>query len=265
MNIENRDTENFAKQEALLANPSFKRFAGTLELYQDILRNTNKDDTRTIRERMRSLYSHDNTQQEDLTPDEAERSANADSIINDILRDCEAGRFSKEKMVSSMFDSDFGDLLLKNFTPKKVGETDERGRVFLSNIVSYDITKGGEIMIIVGSTGIEGQEVILGIKNGILELTKRIQSGEINGNRVVMKSWLLGGKRKNIARHYLGNDLPIGDVPDSDEDLEGLQKIACHFNRRMLRAYLLNGELPEVGEVVMSTDEFVEYINNHIS
>ena len=85
--------------------------------------------------------------------------------------------------------------------------------------------------------------------DGVKSIKKLLESGKLNADKIMMKSWLLGRNKK------------AENVSSDDDEYESIQFLALQYNRESLKNYLETGNKPEVRQLVVTKDEFLQEIN----
>ena len=117
------------------------------------------------------------------------------------------------------------------------------------------------ISVHISPSNTESKEVNKKKEEGRRVLAEKLRKGELKADKIIMKSWLLSKERDAEIRQSFGKDVTIKNVPPDDEEYAVIQFLALQYNQKSLKKYLETGEKPEVRQIIMTKDEFLQQFN----
>lgn len=247
--------EILSEREVLLSNAAFQRFASGFDLYQKLL--GEKPDARDeIRNRMRTI--HVDGPKSYLGKPESEEKNMVEphiALSEDVLRQCEEGRFTPKGFADALLSSKYGRIIIRELSQKRAGEVDEAsGMVYVNDAMRYHFDDENQTQISLHIDPIDASTVsVLGkIKEGLMAVATQLEKNEIPATQVSMTSWLISPK---LAERLLGKDIEVQMGQNPYDALPALK-----FNQKKLEAYLTTGEFPLIGKIVMTKEEFINRI-----
>lgn len=262
-----QNNEKLANKEKMLSNSAFKRFAGGFELYQELINREESSDSRNlIISRMRELYKPNLNKlgQEDGHEDETEKALRAAllELILLTLRECEEKKFDIKGLADKISAS---TPLYDSFSAgwnHKAGDIEQAsGMIYANELYAYKIEDDDTISVHVSPSNTENKDISKKLEEGRRAVAEKLRNGELKANKIIMKSWLLSRERETITRRAIGNNIIIEDVPLDDEQYEAIQFLALQYNQQSLKKYLETGDKPEIRQVVMTKNEFLQTVN----
>ena len=251
--------ENLSNKEKILSNPAFKRFAGGFELYQELINNQDSPvDCDLIFNRMHELYKPLLDKKDDNQLDETQK--NLKPILVELifltLRECEEEKFDINNFAEKISNSSLYNLFLKEWN-STAGDV-EHGFVYLNEAYAYKIEDNDTISVHIMPSNIDSKDTNKKRQEGRRVLAEKLKNGELKANKILIKSWLLGKERDMEIRQTFGKDVMIENVPSDDKEYAGIQFLALQYNQKSLKKYLETGEKPEVRQIIMTSQEFIQ-------
>jgi hypothetical protein len=243
------------KERTILDNRAFNRFAGCLELYQQLLvSNDSKRDE--ISKRMRELYLARLARTSEQ-PDDDIRTTLHD-LLDTTLGECETDNFSSNTLAKRIAQSPLADIFLYQWNAEAGKVETGSGMVFMNELIAYKEEDGSTISLHIRPTGVASEDVVQKTLEGFVALAQKLQNEEIHAETITMKSWLLSKRGEAKAKMLLGEDIEIRDIDQNDDSVEAIQQMALQYNKKSLEDYLVNGNKPEVRQVSMTKIDFVK-------
>lgn len=253
------NSEQINKKEAILSNPAFRRFAGGFEIYQELIsRDGSQTDRDLIFKRMHELYKP-RADNEDGQPDETRKNLKAALIelIFSTFKECEEDKFNINTFAEKISAPPLYNLFSAEWN-HQTGEVEQpSGMIYLNEMYAYKIDND-TISVHIRPSNTESKEINQKRKEGRKLLAEKLKSGELKAEKVIIKSWLLGKDREVEVRQSFGKDIIIEDIQPEDDEYESIQTIALQYNNRALKKYLETGEKPEVRQIIMTSQEFIQ-------
>lgn len=247
-----------SKMERFLASPQFQRLFEVMATYQRLLEE-NKDDPEKynlIKKRFKDKF--------DSAPQEgAEQTPQQDENIlfkKQLLHLVETGKLTKEKFAGLFARSTLAEGILESYHPKP-GSITETGKKFINEVVAYDNKEDNDwININIIPTSVRGTADLLSkIKEGFQEIAQELKNGSLQHiKEVQMHSWLLGPDFADKIAVIFGENVKIADYSEDSASVREIQSLALSYNKRAAEKYLLTGELPEVKELKMTSEDFIK-------
>jgi hypothetical protein len=254
------NTEILNNREKILSNCAFQRFAGGFEIYQDLINHGSGSINRNIViERMRELYKpkFDNLKNDRNESNDVLRSSLA-GLVNSTLQEGESGNFSINNFAEKISLPPLYDLFSAEWNHKAGDDEKDSGNIYVNEVVAYKIENDDAISLHLRPSNVEGKNINEKRLEGHRIIAEKIKNGEIKEKTIIIKSWLFGRDVEDKTRQIFGDDIVIEDVPRDDEQYESIQFLALQYNNRVLKKYLETGEKPEIRQIVMSSQEFLQ-------
>lgn len=235
--------------EDFLSNTAFQNFSSGFETYQKVLQSPdiNKNE---VMQNMHNLYKR---------VDEKEKSEKVKELrelIDFVIASCENSQFSKEEFAKKLADLSISEDFKQEWN-KKEGDT-SGDLTMLNNVLAFKIEKDGNISLHIRPNNAKANEVLPNIRGGIEKLVQEIKAGNIKGDNIVMKSWLLNSDYEVIIERFFGKKFDFKNVPDEDEDVLPAQYLALQYNSKELEKYLKTGRKPEVRRIELTKEDILD-------
>jgi len=244
MNSENKENSN-----EFLSNTAFQNFSSGFETYQKVLQSPDIN-KKEVMQNMHNLYKR---------VDEKEKSEKVKELrelVDFVIAGCENNKFNKEEFAEKLSELSISEDFKQEWN-KKAGDT-SGDLTMLNNVLAFKIEKDGNIFLHIRPNNAKANEVLPNIRNGIEKLVQEIKSGNIKGDNIVMKSWLLNSDYEAIIERFFGKKFDFKNVPDEDEDVLPAQYLALQYNSKELEKYLKTGKKPEVRKIELTKEEILD-------
>lgn len=256
-------TEKIGCKETILANQSFKRFANGFKLYQSLLHGEDSEpDQSLVVKRMQELYKTRLDTGNNTNEIQDDKSLEAlIKIIDSTLKECEEDDFTVDDLADKITNSPVYDLLMSEWN-HSADEIEECSEVnFVNEIYGYKVEDDNEVSLHIRPSNIKSDVIGEKRMEGRRLIAEKLKSGKIKANKITMKSWLFSKEREEDVRSIFGENVLIEDVLLDNDKMDGIQFLAMQYNQRALEKYLKTGAKPEVRQITMSKDEFIQRFN----
>ncbi|HOX60977.1 MAG TPA: hypothetical protein PLV72_03155 [Candidatus Magasanikbacteria bacterium] len=244
-------------REMLLSNEAFLRLVRGFEIYQKVYNDTDDEEEKiVIKERMRSQYGQKSSLVED--PEHRQRFERAVNARDVVFKLCEDGVFKKEDLVDMLLNFGSAENFLKNINHREGDVEAGTGHILVNSIIAYGLEKNDEVSLHIKPANVSNFEQLIGlVLEGFNLIANEMKGGKLNNiKNVQMESWLLGSAFGDKIKKILGNDV-ITTKADNSESMEEVQSLALKYNSRSLEKFLRTGEKPEVRQLIMTKEEFI--------
>lgn len=244
---------------SFLGNESFKRFVGNLELYQKMLAEAKTREERlTLMVRMHKI--HFRRERKDTPEDVREMNTEYDKMIAEALSWCENGEFTNEKLARRAAEIPFAEKLLAKWNPH-AGETVDGGALMVNDLVAYHVDSPEVISLHVITANIPKERLLVEVLEGFKLFAQKLQEPEMAGIQTIkMESWLLSKDFVPKIKMIFGEDIELSQVekPGTNEEIDVAKRLPLKFNYLSLQRYLAEGKEPEIGELLLSKEDFIK-------
>jgi hypothetical protein len=260
------NSENKENNNEFLSNTAFQNFSSGFETYQKILEsNLNKEE---IAQKMHALYRILNSQERSEKIQELEevmgftpcgaklKLEESAELINFALSNAENNKFNKEEFAKKLSSLSIREDFEKEWNNK--GGDISGDLTMLNNVLAFRIEKDGDISLHIRPANIKANELLRNIKEGFKKLSEEMKNGDIRGNNIAMKSWLLNSDYEAVIERFFGKKLDFKNVPNDDQDVLPAQCLALQYNSKELEKYLKTGLMPKLRKIELTKDEILD-------
>ncbi len=241
--------------EKLMSNRAFLRFARSFLVYQEIYGSTDSiKKKKEMRQKMGDVF---NGIFFGTVIDREELCTNLAEFFRELFIECEKGQFDTKKLAEKLALSSFYERFDSEWNSKpEVSEHDEQ----INELVLYTKHPDYPIMIHIKPANLDTKDFVPKLVEGFRIIAGKMKSGEIDESYkdVVMKSWLLSGKFWDEIKKIFGDTvkgyLSLGKEDTKPEDVN----VALIYNRKSLEEYLKSGEVPLIGIITLTREQFLE-------
>lgn len=245
-NVEKKNQES---DKDFLSNTAFQNFSSGFETYQRVLQShgINKNE---VMQNMHNLYKRVDEKEQ------SEKVKELSELIDFVIASCENATFDKVEFAKKLSNLSISEDFKQEWN-KKEGDT-SGDLTMLNNVLAFKIEKDENISLHIRPNNAKANEVLPAIRSGIEKLVQEINSGNIKGDNIVMKSWLLNSDYEAIIERFFGKKFDFKNVPDEDEDVLPAQYLALQYNSRELEKYLKTGKKPWVRKIELTKEEILD-------
>ena len=170
-------------------------------------------------------------------------------LILTTFKECEEQKFNINSFAEKISTPPLYDFFSAEWNRSATEVEKDSGLIHVNEFIAYKQEKDGGISLHGRPTGIESKDWLMKWVDGVKSIKELLKSGKLNPNKIIMKSWLLSRNKK------------AENVSSDDDEYESIQFLALQYNRESLKKYLETGEKPEVRQIIMTKDEFLQKIN----
>lgn len=277
------ESETKKQVERLEQNPAFQRIAGVLEVFQELCQAAATEEEReTYQDRLLNVYLVDG-----LIDQESDDFAKIDpfidveyDVVNEMIAAAIEDRFSVHYFAQTMIECCEPEHLELLFQALERNKENDGKNIWAGEVLIMEEReeKGQHIveLHVPFQQESSGLAMMRGMRDDVTDLRQLFQDDPdlADVDSVEMMSWLLSERTKPMLAKIFGSKIAeqlqridynpdfltedsINDSP-MEHKIRSILSTAISCNNKMARDWLAHGNLPEVGKISVSREEFLE-------